>query len=76
MAQENMEALNSIGTHQSLSCVDDVSTMARNIDSKQKDTEALLDASKQVGLNLEKSSSYVIRRREKPQHEVSDKTLG
>jgi hypothetical protein len=52
MAQENMKALNSNGAHQSLSCVDDVSTMARNINSKQKDTKALLDVSNQGGLKV------------------------
>jgi hypothetical protein len=36
------------GTHQNLSYVNDVNILGENIDNIQKNTEALLDASKEV----------------------------
>jgi hypothetical protein len=39
-------------THQLLAYADDVNIMRRNIDTIQKNTKALLDASKDVGLEL------------------------
>jgi hypothetical protein len=40
------------GTRQPLAYVDDVNIMGENIDTIQKNTEALLDASKDVGLEV------------------------
>jgi hypothetical protein len=39
-----------VGTHQLLAYADDVNIVGENIDTIQKNTKALLDASKDVGL--------------------------
>jgi hypothetical protein len=56
--QENQERLKPSGTHQILAYADDVNILGENIDTIQKNTEALSDASKEVDLevNLEKLS--------------------
>jgi hypothetical protein len=45
------------GTHQLLACADDVNLLGDNIHAVKKNTETLIDASKEVGLeiNVEKS---------------------
>jgi hypothetical protein len=45
------------GTHQIFAYADDINILGENIDTIQKNTEAVLDASKEVGLemNLEKT---------------------
>jgi hypothetical protein len=40
------------GIHQLLACADDVNIVAENVDSVKKNTEASLDASKEVGLEV------------------------
>jgi hypothetical protein len=40
------------GTHQLLAYADDVNIMGKNIDIIKKNTEALLDSSKEVGLEV------------------------
>jgi hypothetical protein len=59
--QENQKGLKSNGTHQLLAYANDVSIVGENIDTIKKNTAALLDASKQVGLevNLEKTK-YIL----------------
>jgi hypothetical protein len=56
--QEKQEGLKLNGTHQRLAYADDVNILGEKVDTIQKNTEALLDASEEVGLemNSEKTS--------------------
>jgi hypothetical protein len=50
--QENQVGLKLIGTYQLLACTDDVNLLGDNIGAIGKNTETLIDASKEVGLEM------------------------
>jgi hypothetical protein len=50
--QENQVGLKPNGTHQLLAYADDVNLLRDNIDTIKKNTETLIDASKEVGLEI------------------------
>jgi hypothetical protein len=60
--QENQVGLKLNGTHQLLAYADDVNLLEDNIDTIEKNTETLIDASKEVGLeiNVEKTKYMLL----------------
>jgi hypothetical protein len=54
------------GTHQLLTYADDVNLLGDNIDTIKKNTETLIDASKELGLeiNIEKTKYMLLPRRQ------------
>jgi hypothetical protein len=63
------------GTHQLLTYDDDVNIVGENVDTLKKNTEALLDASKEVGLevNSEKTKYMLMSRSQKIEQKHSTK---
>jgi hypothetical protein len=62
--QENQVGLKLSGTHELLAYADDVTLLGDNINTIKKNTETLIDASKEVGLeiNLEKTKYMLLSR--------------
>jgi hypothetical protein len=62
--QENQVGLKLNGTHQLLAYVDDVNLLEDNIDTIEKNTETLTEASTEVGLeiNVEKTKYMLLSR--------------
>jgi hypothetical protein len=64
--QEKQEGLKLNGTHQLLAYADDVNMLGENIDTIQKNKEALLDAGKEVGLEVNsEKTKYTLMSRKK-----------
>jgi hypothetical protein len=64
--QENQVGLKLNGTHQLLAYADDVNLLGDNIDAIKKNTETLIDASKEVGLeiNVDKTKYMLLSRQQ------------
>jgi hypothetical protein len=62
--QENQFGLKLSGTHQLLANADDVNLLRDNVDTIKKNTETLIDAGKEVGLeiNVEKTKYMLLSR--------------
>jgi hypothetical protein len=59
--EENQEGLKLNGTHQCLACANDIDIAGENIDTRQKNTKVLLDASNEVGLEVNpEKSKYML----------------
>jgi hypothetical protein len=60
--QENQVGLKFNGTHQLLAYADDVNLLGDNIETINKNTETLINASKEVGLeeNIEKTKYMLV----------------
>jgi hypothetical protein len=79
--QENHVGLKLNKTHQLLAYADDVNLLGDNIDSIKKNTETLIDTSKEVGLeiNIEKTKYMLLSRhqnvRQNPDIKIANKSL-
>jgi hypothetical protein len=58
--QENQVGLKLNGTHQLLAYADDVNLLGDNIDTLQKSTGTLINASKEVGLEINTKTKHML----------------
>jgi hypothetical protein len=75
MVQEKQEGLKLNGTHQLLAYADDINILRENKDTIRKNTEALLDAGKDIGLevNPENTKDMLMSRKKAGQkHGIKD----
>jgi hypothetical protein len=74
--QENRVGLKLNGTHQVLSYADDVNLLGNNIDTIKENMETLIDASKEVGLeiNAEKTKHMLLSRHQNVRKSYEIKT--
>jgi hypothetical protein len=64
--QEKQEGMTLNGTHQLLACDDYVNILGQSMDTIQKNTEGLLDAGKEVGLEVNsEKTKYMLKSRKK-----------
>jgi hypothetical protein len=75
--QENQVGLKLYGTHQLLAYADDVILLGDNIDTLNRNTQTLIDASKEVGLevNVEKTK-YILAFRDQNADQNQDMKVG
>jgi hypothetical protein len=70
--QDKQKGLKLNGTHQLLAYADDVNILGENIDTIQKNPEALLDAAKEVGLEVNsEKTKYMLMSRKKARQKHS-----
>jgi hypothetical protein len=67
-AQENQVGLKLNGTHQLVAYADDVNLLGDNINAVNKSTETLIDASKEFGLQVERSKYMLVSRDQNAGH--------
>jgi hypothetical protein len=71
--QENQAGLKLNGTHQILSYADDVNLLENNIDTINKVTQTVIDASKEVGLEINvEETKYMLVSRDQNVGQCSD----
>jgi hypothetical protein len=75
--QKNRERLKLNGTHQHLAYADDDLIVGKNTDTIKKSTEALLDANKEVGLemNPEKNRSKLMSPNQKHRMKTANRSF-
>jgi hypothetical protein len=74
--QRNQEGLKLNGTHQHLPYANDVNLVGENIDTIKKNTDALFDASKEVGLEVNpEKTKYILMSRSQKTGQNHSKTI-